>query len=128
MFLALPAPISVHEQSLDNLKVVIKMADTAGLEQHKDASFAPYFGLYHGLFNLDYEHASPDTKRMIAVACALELIKTQVANGNSAYTHVGYHMDHLSSYADSIEDALAGTDKLPSYTDRLEAALLVVTK
>lgn len=106
--------------------MVIKMADTVDVVQDNGPSFASYFGLYHGLFKLDYDNAPADRKRLIAVACALELIKTQVSN--SAYTHLGYHMDHLSSYADSIEEALAGSLAEPTYTDRLEAALVVIRK
>ncbi|HGY5994428.1 hypothetical protein ACETWI_09430 [Aeromonas hydrophila] len=80
------------------------MADAVTVEHDSGPSFAPYFGLYHGLFKLDYADASAETKRMIAVACALELVKSHVAN--STFASVGAHMEKLSEYADAIEAAL----------------------
>lgn len=87
----------------DNFKV-IRMADAVTVEQDRGPSFAPYFGLYHGLFKLDYANADAGTKRMIAVACALELVKSQVAS--STVSSLAAHMDRLSDYADAIESAL----------------------
>ena len=74
------------------------MAEKAIVEKESSSSFAPYFGLHHGYYKFDYDAASPCEKRMLAVACALEVIKGQGS--------VDHHMGQLSAYADAIQDAL----------------------
>lgn len=52
-----------------------------------------------------YVNASPNNKRAIAVAAALELIQTRV--GTSTYAGVlDSELNDLSSYADTIQEAL----------------------
>ncbi|MFM5438395.1 hypothetical protein ACET9K_02885 [Aeromonas enteropelogenes] len=74
------------------------MADDVTVEQESGSSFAPYFGMYHGLLRFDYDNLSSSKQRMLAVACALEIIKGQGS--------IDHHMDNLSTYADQIQDAL----------------------
>ncbi|MGU5759530.1 hypothetical protein [Aeromonas hydrophila] len=74
------------------------MAEDVTIDQEKSSSFAPYFGMYHGLLRFDYEALSSGKQRMLAVACALEVIKGQGS--------IDYHMANLSAYADTIQDAL----------------------
>ncbi|MGU5791701.1 hypothetical protein ACV1DW_02595 [Aeromonas hydrophila] len=74
------------------------MADDVTVEQENGSSFAPYFGTYHGHLRFDYDDLSPGKQRMLAVACALEIIKGEGS--------LEYHLAHLSNYADAIQAAL----------------------
>ncbi|MCF7742722.1 hypothetical protein V3429_01630 [Aeromonas jandaei] len=74
------------------------MADVVTVEKEAGSHFAPYLGAYHGQLRFDYDDLPAGKQRMIAVACALELIK-----GESS---VEYHLGNLSLYADAIQEAL----------------------
>lgn len=59
-----------------------------------------------GNTNATYEHASPDRKRSIAVAAALELIAARVGGAPANGTHLDVEIGKLSAYADAIQEAL----------------------
>ena len=50
-----------------------------------------------------YNNGDPSDKRGIAVSAALELILTKASSGD---TSLARELDHLSAYADKIQEAL----------------------
>ncbi|HHQ4506810.1 hypothetical protein ACQ2HG_11370 [Aeromonas hydrophila] len=85
------------------------MADTLNLEQPNSAAFAQYLGFYRGYFQMSYHEISPEHQRIMAVACALELINGQSAGGT--FNSVGGHLNQLGAYADLIQEALKVNNK-----------------
>lgn len=74
-------------------------------ESESGAVFVESLGLARRLTTTHvtgYAGAQSQTRRVMAVACALELIKTSVAAGAELYGQ----MQSLGAYADTIEEAL----------------------
>ena len=56
--------------------------------------------------NSSYEHASPQRKRTIAVAAALELIASRVSTAPANGTYLEQEIARIGTYADQIQAAL----------------------
>ena len=81
------------------------MSDKIVSESESGAVFVESLGLARRLTTTHvtgYAGAQSQTRRVMAVACALELIKTSVAAGAELYGQ----MQSLGAYADTIEEAL----------------------
>ena len=81
------------------------MTDKTVLETEKAGVFAEYFGIpkRSASSGVRFNDATPEDQRVIAVACALELIKVRIATGGVAPQ---VELNSLSVYADRIEAAL----------------------
>ncbi|WP_394293104.1 hypothetical protein [Aeromonas rivipollensis] len=80
------------------------MADTLNLEQPNNSAFSQYLGYYRGYFQTSYHEISPEHQRVMAVACALELINGQSTGGT--FNSISGHLNQLGAYADLIQEAL----------------------
>lgn len=81
------------------------MSDKIVSESESGAVFVESLGLARRLTTTHvtgYAGAQSQTRRVMAVACALELIKTSVAAGGD----LGTQLEYLSNYANLIEGAL----------------------
>lgn len=81
------------------------MSDKIVSESESGAVFVECLGLARRLATVNvtgYAGSQSHTRRVMAVACALELIKTSVAAGAELYGQ----MQSLGAYADIIEKAL----------------------
>ncbi|MDX1771931.1 MAG: hypothetical protein R3328_10415 [Planococcaceae bacterium] len=85
------------------------MADEKNVNVDSSVSFADYLGIHKfpgGDMKITYHDLSPEKQRVMAVACALEIVRAgSYASGTSG---VKAQMDSLSSFADQIQAALKG--------------------
>jgi len=75
-------------------------------------SFDDYLKLRYSSSNSSansyYSNSSDETKRTIAVSCALELIRSQISSGAG---YLDTHLEDISKYADTIQKALEVNNK-----------------
>ncbi|MFM5630829.1 hypothetical protein ACK377_01460 [Aeromonas veronii] len=81
------------------------MTDKVLVESDTGSVFAEYLGIPKRIAasGVRFYETSLEERRAIAVACALELIKTKTATGG---VNVQFELNSLSDYADRIESAL----------------------
>lgn len=80
------------------------MSDRLVTEAESSTVFADYLGIQKRLSSRGTRYVGSELldQRAMAVACALELIKTAVAQGG----YLDAHLTQLGVYADQIQDAL----------------------
>lgn len=87
------------------LTLGVPMTDKVLVESDTGPVFAEYIGIPKRVTasGVRFYETSLEERRAIAVACALELIKTKVSCGG---VHIQHELNALSEYADRIESAL----------------------
>lgn len=81
------------------------MSDTVMTESETSSVFAECLGIPKRISSARstrYDSSSSEPARVMAVACALELIKTAVASGSS----LDHQLSQLDKYAEQIQAAL----------------------
>ncbi|MDX1751479.1 MAG: hypothetical protein R3271_14315 [Methylophaga sp.] len=85
------------------------MADEKNVNVDNSVSFTDYLGIHkfpNGEMAVAYDDLAPEKQRVIAVACALEVVRA--GSYGSGPSGVKAQMDRLSSFADQIQAALKG--------------------